>query len=84
MLTGRAEGVAKLRWDRIMEDINGGANDAWLKKRYGLGGDTVAVYRKYAKYMRFSGDGTYVDCVSAEAISAMASFNQLAYTLDMF
>lgn len=35
--------MAKLRWDRIMEDINGGANDAWLKKRYGLGGDTVAV-----------------------------------------
>lgn len=54
------------------------------EKRYGLGGDTVAVYRKYAKYMRFSGGGTYVDCVSAEAISAMASFNQLAYTLDMF
>ena len=54
------------------------------EKRYGLGGDTVAVYRKYAKYMRFSGDGTYVDCVSAEAISAMASFNRLADMVEIF
>lgn len=41
--------MAKLRWDRIMEDINGGANDAWLKKKVRPGrghGHSISQIRK--------------------------------------
>ena len=74
----------KRRWDRIMEDIKAGVDDALLKKRYNMTGDTVDVYRKYARRMRFDSVGEYVDCVSTDAIVAMASFNRLADTLDIF
>ena len=74
----------KRRWERIMEDINAGADDAQLKRRHGLGGDVIPVYRKYARCMRFDAAGEYVDCVSAETLSAVASFNQLANQVDMF
>lgn len=72
----------KRRWDRIMEDIKSGVNDAKLKKRYGLSGDVLAVYRKYAKYARFDADGGYVGYASAETASAMASLNQFLDALS--